>query len=87
MFVNILLNKSENNNNKYVGWLTAMHWQVKYARNLTKVSIYEVTHNENVYWYNISLPPATMHSHSMAAATLMRTAKSLQCSGYIPTIT
>jgi len=26
-----------------------MHWQVKYARNLTKVSIYEVTHNENVY--------------------------------------
>jgi len=35
--------KSENNVNKYVGGLIAMHWQWTYAQKLSVVSIYQAT--------------------------------------------
>ena len=59
-----------------------MHWQWEYVWNLSEVQIYEVTLNENIT-FKERLPPPIMHSHNMVAATLVRTAESLHCSGKI----
>ena len=52
--VNFQLNiKSEKNKNVHVGTPYTMHWQWIYAQNLSEMSIYKVTRNENVIWYNL----------------------------------
>jgi len=43
--------------------IIAMHWQWIYSQKSSKMSIYEVTHNENVTWYKVDLPSPTVHSH------------------------
>jgi len=42
--------KSENYDNKHVGALITMQWQLIYAWNQSELIIYEDTHNENVTW-------------------------------------
>jgi len=53
-----------------MGEFITTHWQWIYAWNPLEISM--MLCDENVTWYEVGLPPLTMHSHNMVAVRLSK---------------